>query len=192
MRNGADRRHQPERDWQVVVAAFLRQIGRREIDGDTARRQREPRGYQRRAYPLARFGDSLVRQADDIEGDDARGDLHLDVHGADLDALKCHRGDALDHVSKCPPCLSGRVAQARMAGDYSYCKPPTISSSLPLLEGEELMSTSNAEMYARRARNADDVAEVGANVKKAIDELISVIKELESRVSSLESQIRRR
>ncbi len=35
-RNGADRRHQPERDRQIVMAAFLRQIGGREIDGDAA------------------------------------------------------------------------------------------------------------------------------------------------------------
>ena len=39
----ADRRHQAERDRQVVVAAFLRQVGGREIDGDAARRQRQAR-----------------------------------------------------------------------------------------------------------------------------------------------------
>jgi hypothetical protein len=32
--NRADRRHQPERDRQIVMAAFLRQIRRRGIDGD--------------------------------------------------------------------------------------------------------------------------------------------------------------
>ena len=40
VRNGADRRHQAERDRQIVVAAFLRQIRRRQIDGDAAGRQR--------------------------------------------------------------------------------------------------------------------------------------------------------
>src|SRR5215207_7930019 len=33
-RDCADRGHQAQRDRQVVMAAFLRQIGRREIDGD--------------------------------------------------------------------------------------------------------------------------------------------------------------
>ena len=53
MRDRADRRHQAERDRQIVMAAFLRQVGGREIDGDAARRQREARGDQRRAHPLA-------------------------------------------------------------------------------------------------------------------------------------------
>ena len=60
MRDGADRRHQAERDRQVVVAALLGQVGGREIDGDAAGRQREARGDQRRAHPLARFRDGLV------------------------------------------------------------------------------------------------------------------------------------
>jgi hypothetical protein len=37
----ADRSHQPERDRQVVVAAFLGKIGGREIDGDAACGQRK-------------------------------------------------------------------------------------------------------------------------------------------------------
>jgi hypothetical protein len=41
MRNGADGRHQPKRDRQVVVTAFFRQVGGRKIDGDTAGRQRQ-------------------------------------------------------------------------------------------------------------------------------------------------------
>ena len=52
------------------------------------------------------------------------------------------------------------------------------------------MSTSNAEMYGRRARDADSVEEVGKNVKRAVDELIKVIQDLETRVRRLESKSR--
>jgi hypothetical protein len=38
VRDGADGGHQSKRDRQIVVAAFLRQIGWREIDGDAPRR----------------------------------------------------------------------------------------------------------------------------------------------------------
>ena len=100
VRHRADRRHQAERDRQVVVAAFLRQVGGREIDGDAARRQREAGGDQRGAHALLRFGHRLVRQADDVEGGQARRDLHLHVDRAGLDALERHRRDALDHC--CP------------------------------------------------------------------------------------------
>ena len=46
-RQGAERRHQPERDRQVVVAAFLGQVGRREVDDDPPRRQRQAAGVER-------------------------------------------------------------------------------------------------------------------------------------------------
>ena len=78
-RDRADRRHQAERDRQVVVAAFLGQVGRREVDGDSPRRQRKPRGDQRRAHPLARLGDRLVRQADNGKRRQPGRDLHLHV-----------------------------------------------------------------------------------------------------------------
>ena len=72
VRHRADRRHQAERDRQIVVAAFLRQIGGREIDGDAARRQREAGGDQRGAHALPGFGHGFVRQADNVEGGQAR------------------------------------------------------------------------------------------------------------------------
>jgi hypothetical protein len=97
-RNGADRRHQAERDRQIVVAAFLGQIGRREVDRDAARRQREAGGGERRAHAVARLGDGLVAKPDDVEGGQARRDLHLDCHVARLDALERDRGDPLDHA----------------------------------------------------------------------------------------------
>ena len=70
-RNGADRRHHRERDRQVVVAALLRHVGRREVDRDALGRKGEARGDQRRAHPLARFAHRLVAEADDGEGDRA-------------------------------------------------------------------------------------------------------------------------
>jgi hypothetical protein len=66
-RDGADRGHQAERDRQIVVTAFLRHVGGREIDGDAPGRQRQPRGDERRADALARLGDGLVRQAHHVE-----------------------------------------------------------------------------------------------------------------------------
>jgi hypothetical protein len=54
------------------------------------------------------------------------------------------------------------------------------------------MSTSDAEMYARRASNADDVEEVGRNTRKAIEALVQTIRELEDRIAVLESKLSRR
>ena len=50
------------------MAAFLEQVGRREVDGDAPGRQRQAQRVERRAHPLARFADRLVGQADDGEG----------------------------------------------------------------------------------------------------------------------------
>jgi len=100
-RNGPDRCHQAERDRQVVVAAFLRQVGGREIDRNAPRRQGEARGDQRRAHPLARLRHGLVGQSYDIERRQAGRDLHLNIDGARLDALERHCRDSLDHACPC-------------------------------------------------------------------------------------------
>lgn len=62
-REDADRRHQRERDRQVVVTALLVQIGGREIDGDAPRRQRETDGRQGRSDALATLRRRLCREA---------------------------------------------------------------------------------------------------------------------------------
>ena len=102
VRDGADRRHQAERNRQVEMAAFLRQVGRRHVDGDAACGERESRREQRGAHPLACLGHRLVGQPDHVECGEPRRDLHLHVDGARLDALERHGGYALDH---CDPCL---------------------------------------------------------------------------------------
>jgi hypothetical protein len=101
-RDGADRGHEAERDRQIVVAAFLRQIGGREVDGDAPGRQRQSRGDERGSHALARLGDGLVRQAHDVERGQAGRDLNLNIDGAGLDALERHGGDALNHAA--PAC----------------------------------------------------------------------------------------
>ena len=98
-RQRADRGHQAERDRQVVMAALFGQVGRRQIDGDAARRQRQAGGDQRRAHPLLRLRDRLVGQTDDIEGRQTGRDLHLHVDGQGLDALEGDGCDPLDHTS---------------------------------------------------------------------------------------------
>ena len=94
---------QAERDGQVEVAALLQQIGRRQVDGDALGRQRQAQGAQRRAHPLARFGHRLVGQADHGECRQPRGDMHLDVDVARLDAVKCDRVDMSDHPPRALP-----------------------------------------------------------------------------------------
>ena len=102
VRNRTDGRHQAERDRQIIVAAFLRQIGRRHVDGDAARRQRKARGDQCGAHPLARFRHRLVGQADDIERRQSGRDLYLHVDGTRLDAFERHGGYALHHAVPLP------------------------------------------------------------------------------------------
>jgi hypothetical protein len=60
-------REQRQRDRQVVVAAFLGQIGGREVDRDPLGREREAERRQRRPDPLAAFADRLVGKADEEE-----------------------------------------------------------------------------------------------------------------------------
>ncbi len=82
------------------MRALFWQVGGREIDGNAASGKGQARGDQGGANPLFRFGNSLVRQADNVEGGQTGRDLDLNVHGAGLDALKRHGGDALDHVTQ--------------------------------------------------------------------------------------------
>ena len=97
--DGAKRRHQAKRDRQIVMAAFLGQVRRCEIDRHLARRHRQSGGVKGRLHPLAAFGDRLVRQADDLHADLAGRDhhLHIDRHG--LDALECNRTDPRNHAA---------------------------------------------------------------------------------------------
>ena len=93
----AQRRQQAERDRQVVMAAFLGQIGRRQVDDDAARRQRQPDGVQRRLHPFAAFLHRLVGQADGQEAGGARRHLHLHIDAARLEPEERHRSDMRDH-----------------------------------------------------------------------------------------------
>jgi hypothetical protein len=53
------------------MGAFHEHVGRGEINGDAARRQREPHGGQRGAHPFTGFGDRLVRQPGNVQRHDA-------------------------------------------------------------------------------------------------------------------------
>ena len=124
MRDGADRGHQAERDRQIVMASFLRQVGGRQIDGDAAGGEREARGDQRGADPFTRFRNRLVCQSYHMESGQPRRDLHLDVDGARFDALERHGRYALDHFSA--PAWSEILAEANIVWRYyrSRTHPP--------------------------------------------------------------------
>ncbi len=108
-RDGADLGHQAERDRQIVMAAFLGQIGRRQVDGDAPRRQRQAGGHQRGPHPLLGLAHRLVGQPHHGEMRQAGRHLDLHVHGPGLDALERHSGDPLDHAPL-PP-LGATVAE---------------------------------------------------------------------------------
>ena len=126
--NRAGRRHQPERDRKVVVAAFFGEIRRSEIDGNAFRREREPDRVERAAHPLAALGHGLVGQADDGEGRQPRSDLDLHVDGPRFDALESDRGNTREHGSKTPVpgCLHssrGRGCPQEQLGNIHRPKP---------------------------------------------------------------------
>ena len=94
---GADGGHHAESDGKVVMASLLREVGRRQVDGDPLRRQGEAGGDEGGAHPFARFGHRLVGKAHDVESHIARRDLHLHIDGSRLDPLEGDGGDACNH-----------------------------------------------------------------------------------------------
>ncbi len=77
-----------QRDGQVVVAALLGEIGRREVDGDALRWQRQAERAERGPHPLAAFTHRLVGQPHHGEGELARRHQHLHVDRHDVDTLE--------------------------------------------------------------------------------------------------------
>ena len=108
-RNRADRRHHAQRNGKIVMAAFLRHVGGRQIDGDALRRQSEPGGDQRRPHPLARLRHRLVAQTNDIEHHRAAGNLHLHVDGSRLDSLEGDRRHPNRHRPAPPRLQTGYI-----------------------------------------------------------------------------------
>jgi hypothetical protein len=87
-----------ERDGQIVVRAFLRQVRRRQVHDDAVRRHREAHAGERRANTLPAFSDGLVGQSDDDETRQSAGDLHLNIHPARFHADERHRHHPRRHV----------------------------------------------------------------------------------------------
>jgi hypothetical protein len=95
--NGADGGHDAKGDRHVIVTSLFRHVGGGEIDRDALCRQRQSRCDQRGAHPFARFADSLVGKADDVENDGAARDLHLNVDWTGLDAFESDRRNPHRH-----------------------------------------------------------------------------------------------
>ena len=107
--------HHGEHDWQVELAAFLGQVGGREIHRHVAVGHAETDGVQRVAHALAAFGDRLVGQADDDERGLARRDAHLHLDRARLDADERERGDLAVHAPPRRPIARPSNARATLA-----------------------------------------------------------------------------
>ena len=116
----AHRRQQRERDRQVVVAAFLREIGGRQVDRDALGRERQAHRRQRGLHPFAAFAHRLVRQTDEIETRHPRRDLALHLDGARLQPQIGNRPNQCDH--KNPSRIEGLVAIC--AGQVERGLPP--------------------------------------------------------------------
>jgi hypothetical protein len=143
-RDGPHGDHEAEGNGEVVVAAFLGQVGRRKIDGDAFRRQGKPDGVQRAAHPLAALGHGLVRKADDGEGGQARPDLHLHVDGARLNALEGDRGDSREHNTPVlgSACPRPRLSQTSTVSSFVVPWPRCNSNEHPPVSQEQSGNTA--------------------------------------------------
>ena len=98
----SDRRKQAQRNRQIVMRAFLRQVGGRQVDGDDLGRKRKANRGQRGADSLAAFGDRLVGKADDGELRNAGRQLNLHLDGAGFEAEVSDSGDGRGHQAPSP------------------------------------------------------------------------------------------
>ena len=97
-RDHAHGRHHGEGDRQVVVAAFLGQVRRRQVHDDPLARHRQAQTGEGATHPLAAFGDRLVAETDHDHHGLAAGQLDFDIHAPGLDALKRDGDHPRDHA----------------------------------------------------------------------------------------------
>jgi len=97
----------PQRDGQVEAAAFLGQLGWRQVDGDAlVVRVGQAALLQRRAHTFAAFLHLGLGQAHQHEAGQAVGQLHLDLH---LGSVQAVQGTAVNHGQRhqqSPPCAA--------------------------------------------------------------------------------------
>ena len=104
---------QCQRDRQVVMRAFLGQVGRRKVDRDPLGGQRQSHGRQRGLHALAALTDRLVGQADDGESGQAWRNLALDLDRTCFQSEIGNGPDQGDHAI--PPMICGSCAKPRQA-----------------------------------------------------------------------------
>jgi hypothetical protein len=78
---------------QIKRTATLAQVGRREIDRDTASRPGVASCTNGGAYALARLAYRGVRKANNSRCRNPRGNVDFDLNGNPFDANQCGRGD---------------------------------------------------------------------------------------------------
>ena len=101
----------------IVMRAFLRQVGGREVDGDALGREGKAHGGQRGAYPLLAFAHRLVGQPDDVEVGEAGRETALHLDSARFQPEIGHRPDQCDQVySPLLPC--GMTIQSYLVETY--------------------------------------------------------------------------
>ena len=116
-RDLAARREDAQRDRQVEAAALFRQVGRREVDGDLARREIEVRVLQRGAHAVARLADLGLGQPDDVDRRQPAAEVHLDVdrrRGETRERAAAYDGDR--HGGLPSPARPARIRFATVPG----------------------------------------------------------------------------
>ena len=92
----------PQRDREIERGARLAQLGRREVDGDAARRVLEAGVAQRAADPFAGLLERRVGKADDREAGQAGSDVDLDADHAAGEADERGGGNGREHARTLP------------------------------------------------------------------------------------------
>ena len=118
-RQDADRGEQAERNRQIVRCAALAHVGRRQVDGDSARGKLEPGMLHGAANPIAALPYRRVREADDRERRETSGHVDFDIDERCVDSDDGRR-----------PQLSKHAATSNANAD------PTFAASLPRSPGD--------------------------------------------------------
>ena len=116
-----------DRNGEVEGAAGLGHVGRRQVDRDTAVRDRKPCAGERGRHPFAAFAHRPGRQADDRKRREAGGQARLDADRKAVDPAQGGRSDLSEHRPP-QPCIrwcrtAGTFPAPEKGGDVAGASP---------------------------------------------------------------------